>query len=95
MSAGSEPCVVARGGHRRLLMKGQDLQMDEGAATEQTRLGKKQRGEKRLHLQNATVREEKKSTGSISTTFPVGTRYDIRRGGYPEKHGRQSPHIQA
>ena len=44
-TAGSEPFVVPRGDHRKLLTKGQDLQMEEGAVTEQTRQGKKQRGE--------------------------------------------------
>ncbi len=73
VTAGSEPFVVPRGDHRKLLTKGLDLQMEEGAATAQTHQGKKQRGEGRLHLEDATVREEKKSTGSISTTFPAGT----------------------
>ena len=51
--------MVPRGDHCKLLTKAQDLQMEEG--------------EGRLYLEDATVRDEKMSTGSISTTFPVGT----------------------
>ena len=47
--------------------------MEEGAATEQASQGKEQRGEERLHWEDATVREEKRSTGLVSTTFLVGT----------------------
>ena len=71
VKAGSEPFVVPRGDHRQLLTKGQDLQMEEGAATEQASQGKEQRGEERLHRDDATAREEKRSTGSVSTTFLV------------------------
>ena len=71
--AGSEPFVVPRGGHRQLLTKRQDLQMEEGAATEHASQGKEQRGEECLHRDDATVREEKRSTASVSTTFLVGT----------------------
>ena len=48
--------------------------MEEGAATEQAGQGKEQRGEERLHWEDATVREGKRSTGSVSRTFLVGTR---------------------
>ena len=61
--AGSEPFVVPRGDHRQLLTKRQDLQMEEGAATEHASQGKEQRGEERLHRDDATVREEKKVNG--------------------------------
>ena len=47
--------------------------MEEAATTEHAGQGKEQRGEERLHREDASVREEKKSTGSVSTTFPVGT----------------------
>ena len=67
--------MVPRSDHRTLLTKGQNLQMAEDAATEQTRQGKKQRREGRLNLQDATFPEEKKATGSFSTTFPVGTTF--------------------
>ena len=73
MTAGSEPFVVPGGDHRQLLTKGQDLQMEEAATTEQASQSKDQRGEERLHREEATVREEKTSTGSVSTTFLVGT----------------------
>ena len=64
MTAGSEPFVVPGGDHRQLLTKGQDLQMEEAATTEQASQSKDQRGEERLHREEATVREEKTSTGS-------------------------------
>jgi hypothetical protein len=47
--------------------------MEEGAATEQASQGKEQRCEERFHREDATVRENKKSTESVSTTFLVGT----------------------
>ena len=47
--------------------------MEEGAATEQASQGKDQTIEERPHREDATVREENKSTGSISTRFLVGT----------------------
>ena len=74
MTPGSEPFVVPRGDHRQLLAKRQDLQMEKDATTEQASQGKEQRGEERLHRDDATAREEKKSMGSVSTTFLVGTR---------------------
>ncbi len=69
----SEPSMAPRGNHRKLLTKGQDLQMEEGAATEQASRGREQRSEERLHLEDATVREEKEPMRSISTTFLVAT----------------------
>jgi len=47
--------------------------MEECAATEQASQGKEQRCEERLHQEDATAREEKRSTGSVGTTFLVGT----------------------
>ena len=47
--------------------------MEEAATTEHAGQGKEQRGEERLHREDASVREEKKSTGSVSTTLLVGT----------------------
>jgi len=82
VKAGSQPFVVPCGDHRQLLTKRQDLQMEEGPATEQARQGNEQRqarqgneqrGEERLRRDYATVREEKKPTRSIGTTFLVGT----------------------
>jgi len=78
VTAGSEPFVVPRGDRRKLLTKGQDLQMEKGAATEQASQGEEQRGEERLHGEDGTVREEKRSTGSVSTTFLVGSGFDAR-----------------
>ena len=69
MTADSEPFVVPRSDHRQLLTKGQDLQTEEAATTEQASQGKEQRGEERLHREDATVREEKKSTGSVIRRF--------------------------
>ncbi len=75
VTAGSESFVVPRDDRRKLLTKGQDLEMEEAATTEQASQGKEQRGEECLHRDDATAREEKKSMGSVSTTFLVGTTY--------------------
>ena len=77
VTTGSQPFVVPRSDHRKLLTKGQDLQMEEGAATEQTSQGIDQRSEERCHRVDATVRQEKRSTGSSSTTFLVGKGRDV------------------
>ena len=65
--------MVPGGDHRKLLTKGQDLQMEEGATAEHASQRKKRRSEERLHRKDATVREEKRSTGSSRTAFLVGT----------------------
>jgi hypothetical protein len=66
--------AISVGDHRQLLSECEDLQVEDGPASEQTRKGGEQGVEYRLHTGNAIARRQEKSIESASTRFLVGTK---------------------